>query len=216
MKAELIIFDLDGTLVDSFPGIRLGLNLALAELGLAEIDLEWVRRHVGRGADRLVAAAAAAAAGGRVEVSVMAERFRFHYGRIVVAHSPPYPGVDRSLRFLARKHRLAVASNKPIEWTGKLVESLGWRELMGAVVGPETVGAHKPDPAMIEAVLRMTGCDAASSLLVGDMPVDAETGRAAGIPVVGLTTGSASVEELRAAGCTIVLESMPDLVKWLE
>ena len=211
-RPELIIFDLDGTLVDSFPAIQLGLNRALQDLGLPQLDLAWVRRHVGRGASRLIEAAA----GGRCDAPELMGRFRHHYGLVVADSTPPYVGVERALATLSQSFTLAIASNKPLPWVDKLVDHLGWRQMMAAVVGPEAVGAHKPDPAMIRIVLERTDVSASRCLLVGDMPVDAETGANAGIPVVGVDTGSCSAAELVAAGCVDVIPGVPDLARWIE
>ena len=211
MKYKAIIFDLDGTLVDSFPGIRAGLNLALSDLGLPHRDLAWVRRHVGRGASRLIDAAASD--GG--DNDALTAAFRHHYGEALTDTTQPYPGVDGALIALAANHTLAIASNKPLRWVERLVDHLGWRGLMAAVVGPETTGAHKPDPAMIEAILEQTGRSTGESLLVGDMPVDAETGGNADIPVLGVATGSCSAKDLRAAGCIDVISGVPALPRWL-
>lgn len=209
-RYPLLIFDLDGTLVDSFPGITMGLNLALADFGLEPIDLDWVHRHVGRGARRLVAAAA----DDGVAPDELLARFNQRYSEVLLDSSPPLPGVDQTLRRLALDHTLAIASNKPLAWVEDLVTHIGWTELMAVVAGPETVGAHKPDPTMIEYILETTGYDPTDALLVGDMPIDAETGVNAGIPVVGVTTGAASRQTLVAAGCTTVLDSISDLNDW--
>jgi len=211
-ECRLIVFDLDGTLVDSFPGIRAGLNLALSDLGLPHRDLAWVRRHVGRGASRLIAAAAVRDG----DNDALMAAFRHHYGEVLTDTTQPYPGVDEALIALAVDHTLAIASNKPLRWVERLVDHLGWRPLMASVVGPETTGAHKPDPAMIEAILEQTGRSNTESLLVGDMPVDAETGGNAGIPVIGVATGSCSADDLRAAGCVDVISGVPALPRWLE
>jgi len=210
-ETRLIVFDLDGTLVDSFPGIRIGLNLALSDLGLPHRDLAWVRRHVGRGASRLIAAAA----GDGGDNDALMAAFRHHYGEVLTDTTRPYSGVDGALAALAADHTLAIASNKPLRWVERLVDHLGWRGLMASVVGPETTGAHKPDPAMIEAILEQTGRSTGESLLVGDMPVDAETGGNAGIPVIGVATGSCPADDLREAGCVDVISGVPALPRWL-
>ncbi|MCD4749849.1 MAG: HAD-IA family hydrolase [Thermoanaerobaculales bacterium] len=209
---RLIIFDLDGTLVDSFPGIRLGLNLALDEFGRPPVDLAWVRRHVGLGARRLIAAAA----GDGVGTDDLMARFRHHYDEVLCENSPPFPGTEEVLRELARNHTLAVASNKPIHWVEKLVAHHGWMPLMAAVEGPERAGAHKPDPSMVAKILATTGYDTTEAILVGDMPVDAETGRRAGVSVIGISTGAATAETLREAGCLKVLENISELPRLLE
>ena len=206
-----VIFDLDGTLVDSFPGIQLGLNRALAELGGSSRELDWVRRHVGRGARRL----SAAAAGREIDPEALLERFRHHYSDVLTDHTPPYEGVTETLRDMACRHALAIASNKPLHWVERLVDHLGWSAFMAAVVGPESAGAHKPDPAMIEVVLKKVDGRSGDALLVGDMPVDAATGANAGLPVVGVATGSTPREELLELGCVAVLDGVQQLPGWI-
>jgi len=209
-RPELLIFDLDGTLVDSFPGIHRALGLALEELGGAPRDLEWVRRHVGRGARALMVDAAVG-----LDPDELLDRFRVHYDSVVLAQTPPYAGVVHMLETLAPGHLLAIASNKPHRWVTGLVEHLGWGSLFAAVADPETAGVHKPDPAMVLAVLRRLGVAPDRALLVGDMPVDAETGRNAGVPVVGVTSGVADEATLLEAGCIAVLGSAASLPTWL-
>ena len=156
----------------------------------------------------------AAAADNGVEPDDLLMRFRQRYREVLLENSPPFPGVDEALRHLALDHTLAIASNKPLGWVEDLIAHIGWKEMMSIVAGPETVGAHKPDPKMLKYILRATGHCAADTLLIGDMPVDAETGYNAGISVIGVTTGAASREDLLAAGCTEVLESVTDLARW--
>lgn len=208
LRFPILIFDLDGTLIDSFPGIQLGLNMALADHGLDPVDLDWVYAHVGWGTRPLVTAAI----DNGVTADELLATFMRRYQEVVLDHSPPFPGADAALRRLAKDHTLAVASNKPLVWVEGLVARHGWTELMAVVAGPETVGAHKPNPLMIDFILSSTNHSKTDGLLIGDMPVDVETGLNAGIPVVGVTTGSSSREVLMAAGCTAVLKSVADLV----
>ncbi len=213
-RTRAILLDMDGTLVDSFPGITEALNRALEREGLPPVDPEWVRQHVGRGSPALVADAARR--GGAPErAEALLEGFREAYGAIFLASSPPFPGVEEVLRELARDHLLAVISNKPLDWTLRLVEHLGWGELFSAVEGPESAGARKPDPAMVRAVLDPRGIGPGEALVVGDMEVDVETGRAAGVPVVGVACGARSPEVLLAAGATVVLPDVAALPGWL-
>jgi phosphoglycolate phosphatase len=209
---RLVIFDLDGTLVDSFAGIHHALDLALSDLDGPARDLEWVRRHVGRGVKALMADAA-----GGLDQDELLRRFRVHYDRSVVEMTTPFPGVDSMLAAVAKTHRIAIASNKPLRWVHKLVHHLGWDPGIAAMVAPESVnGVRKPDPAMVLAVFERLGIGPDRALMVGDMPIDAETGRAAGIPVVGVTTGIADHQTLQEAGCVAVLESAADLAAWLK
>ncbi len=209
-RYPLLIFDLDGTLIDSFPAIELGLNLALAEFDLAPIDLEWIHRNVGRGAKKLVGAVQS----NGIPPEKILNRFKQRFHEVHLENSPPFDGVNETLHRLAENHTLAIASNKPLVWVEELLGHHGWTALMTVIAGPETVDAHKPDPKMLRHILEATGYSSTDALFVGDMPVDAETGYNAGISVIGVTTGAASREDLLAAGCTEVLESVTDLARW--
>jgi len=208
---DLLIFDMDGTLIDSFPGILTALNRALEELHLPGVDLQWVRRHVGRGASKLIASAS----GGRIEPEDLHRVFRRHYGEAIVEQSRPFPGVEDTLKNLGKDHRLGLASNKPDRWIFEVLEDLEWKELFCSIMGPEAAGAHKPHPEMIDKILRECAIPKERSILIGDMPIDAETGKNAGIPVLGVSCGAAEPEELLDAGCIEVLSSVVELPTWL-
>ncbi len=214
-RPGVILLDMDGTLVDSFPGITEALNIALEDEGMSPVDLPWVREHVGRGARALVEDAARR--GGAPErAGALLEAFRSAYGELFLHRSPPFPGVEATLRELGQGHRLAVISNKPLDWTLRLVEHLGWGDLFAAVEGPESAGARKPDPAMVHAVLGPLGLSPWEALVVGDMEVDVETGLAAGTPVVGVSCGARPAEALLGAGAVAVLPDLTALPSWLE
>ncbi len=214
-KPELILLDLDGTLVDSFPAITAALNEALAARSLKPVDLDWVRRHVGRGA-RALLADALPGPGDEAAVADLLRGFRQSYERLFLDATPPLPGVPETLQILARRAPLALVTNKPDAWAAALIDHLGWRPLFAAVQGPEAAGARKPDPAMVSRALGAVDARASNALLVGDMEVDVETARNAGVPMVAVATGARSAAELAAAGAPAVLERLSRLPAWLD
>ncbi|HUK11984.1 MAG TPA: HAD hydrolase-like protein [Thermoanaerobaculaceae bacterium] len=211
-----LLFDLDGTLADSFAGIRKALNRALAEAGLPAHDLDWVRRHVGRGAAALVRDAAGPDATDAVAAALRA-RFERVYEEIFLAETPAYPDVAEVLASTAGRTggRVAVISNKYEPLSRALLAHWGVAGSVAAVVGPDTFGVRKPDPGTVLPVLAGFGVAPGDALLVGDMEVDAATGRAAGVPVVGVRGESTTPEALRAAGMVAVLDRLGDLPAWL-
>jgi len=211
---DLILLDLDGTLVDSFPAITKALKRALGAFGAPPVGLAWVRRHVGRGARALVTEAAATA-GETLDIDRLLDAFRSAYEALHLLETPPFPGVDSTLRELASSSTLALVSNKPVVWSRELLRHLGWEQLFAAVEGPETAGTRKPDPAMVRRVLHALGTEPGRSLLVGDMEVDVETARAAGVPMVAVASGARSGTELREAGAGVVLQDLTRLPEWL-
>jgi len=150
-----------------------------------------------------------------VDIDRLLETFRSAYEELHLRKTPPLPGVDATLRELAARSPLALVSNKPIAWSRDLLRHLEWAPLFAAIEGPETAGARKPDPAMVHRALRTVGVEASQALLVGDMEVDVETARAAGVPLVAVASGARSEAELLSAGARIVLPSLRHLPEWL-
>jgi phosphoglycolate phosphatase len=211
-----VLFDLDGTLADSFAGIRLALNAALAEEGCPQRDLEWVRRHVGRGALELVRDAAAGGAAG-TPLAMLTARYLEIYRATYLECTPPCADAAAVLEFVAvgTAGRLAVVSNKDEELSRLWLRHAGLERHVRVVVGPDTYGVRKPDPGAVLPVLRGFGVAPGEALLVGDMVVDAAAGAAIGMPVVGVAADPAAADALRAAGAAAVLGRLGELPGWL-
>lgn len=205
-----VVFDLDGTLVDSFGAIARSVNRARSAFGLSPMGEPDVRRIVGRGLESLMADVVGP---DRVEEGV--KLFREHYARVFADETTALPGAEETVRTLhGRGYRLAVASNKPARFGAPILERLGMLPYVRAVEGPDTAGATKPDPAILGACLRGMGVRPAETLYVGDMVLDVETADRAGIDVVLVPGGASGAEELRETG-RAVLESIVDLLELL-
>lgn len=191
-----LVFDLDGTLVDSYEAIARSLNHARREAGLSAIGTDTVRGHVGRGLESLVEDLVPGAA---VELSV--RRFRERYAQVYAEDTRALPDVPDTVEALGRRGiPMAVASNKPARFGEPILEALGMRRWFRSVHGPDTVGATKPHPAMLRRAITDLGVDAADVLYVGDMPLDVETADRAGVRVALVATGSCDVSTLLATG----------------
>jgi phosphoglycolate phosphatase len=212
-----IVFDLDGTLIDSYEAITASLNEAMAQLGRAPQPLDRVRLMVGRGLETLMARALGVDA--EAGVPLIAEGvsvFRRHYDRICVDRTRLLPDVGETLRALrARGYRMAVATNKPSYFARRLLDALGVGAHLDAVLGPDLVSHHKPHPEMVLAALGAMGLAPSEAVYVGDMEIDVETARAAGMRVVVLPTGSCDLASLRGAGADLVIESFSTLLDLL-
>ncbi len=213
MWPRAILLDLDGTLVDSFPALGMALDSALARLGRPPMPSGWVAEHVGHGLAALLASVLPVADG--AERARLDAAFRQTYEAIFLAATPAMPGVGAALPRLARRAALAVVSNKPVAWSRCLVAHLGWSDPIRIVVGPETAGATKPAPATVDAALLALGATRGDALMVGDMPVDVATGRAAAVPVVGVHQDAATRRALVAAGALAALPGVSALPAWL-
>ena len=205
-----VVFDLDGTLVDGYQGITSGVNAARAAFGLPALTVDDVRGRVGHGLSHLmddVVGPERAAAG--------AEIFRSVYDRVCEVETRPAPDLAATLAALsARGLRMSVASNKPAAYSIRILERLDVRSHFDTIEGPETAGGVKPDPAMILACLRAMNLRNDQAIYVGDMVLDSEAGRRAGIDVVLVAGGSSSDEALRRTGWP-VLGALGDILEVL-
>jgi len=206
-----ILFDLDGTLVDSFPAIHQSLVAAMRGTGVTPWDLTTTTRHVGRGIEHLVENAVGSDNKGRA-----LEIFRRDYGQHCLERSFLLPSVSGTLpRLRAAGYRLAVATNKPLSFTRRILEHLGISPLFDCIAGPELVTHLKPHPAMIEFIREELGAEARQCLYAGDMPLDAETAGRAGVDCVLIATGAHTRPELERLVTVPVLDNFSQVAAYL-
>lgn len=208
-----IIFDLDGTLLDSAPDIHHCLNAALEPFGKEPLSLATVRSFIGRGAPTLVERACAARSVPVSDVAEVLDRFLARYDS-AVDRTRPYPGIYETLDTLAlRGHELAICTNKPIRPALFVLEHFDLSRRMKAVFGGDSLPERKPDPGVLRAAMKALSSN--SCIFVGDSETDCETAAAAGVPFVLFTEGyrQAQVRDLdhRAA-----FERWSDLPEILE
>jgi phosphoglycolate phosphatase len=202
MTAPLILFDLDGTLVDSAPDIARALNATMAEVGVPALPVARVVRCVGDGATRLVERAlppGASDAPAYPEVPDLVTRFRRHYAAAICVESRPYPGIVDVLTELAGAGTpMAVLTNKPGDLARSLLRALALDRFFDDVIGDGDGWARKPAPDGARAILARHGVPAAAALVVGDGVPDLRLGRAAGCPVAAVTWGYTARHDLEA------------------
>jgi phosphoglycolate phosphatase len=216
MMFPLILFDLDGTLVDSAPDIAAALNAALAEAGHPTVPAPIVVGYVGDGATKLVERAIAPEERerpGRDEVPDLVERFRHHYAAHVCVRSRLYPDVAETLAQLAEAGvRMAVLTNKPGGLARALLRALALDRFFGDVVGDGDGFPRKPSPEAALHLLARAGVAPDRALVVGDGLADIRVGRAAGCPVAAATWGYTERDVLAAERPDFVLESAAEIV----
>lgn len=193
--ARAIIFDLDGTLVDSLDDIVLHLNATLAERGLPAHSRAEIGAWVGHGAEQLVRRAIADPV---VAVEALAA-FRAHYRARPVVQTRLYDGLADVLDRLATGRTLAVLSNKPHELTVAVAGALLGRWPFAVIAGQRAGKPHKPDPAALLDVVAELAIDPRACVMVGDSEVDIATARAAGVPGIAVSWGLRSLTVLEAA-----------------
>jgi phosphoglycolate phosphatase len=212
-----LVFDLDGTLIDSAPDLHRCLNAVLAEQGRAGVSLADIRAMVGDGAAKLVERGFADT-GAAVEPAALPElvqRFLLHYsaGRHALTHA--FPGVADTLAALReRGYRLGVCTNKPYGPTMEILETLGLTGYFGAVTGGDSLPVRKPDPGHLLGTLDLLGATAARAVMIGDSANDVAVARAAGVPAIVVRYGytRTPVEEL---GADAIIERFDEIIPWL-
>lgn len=195
MKDAAIIFDLDGTLVDTAPDLLHATNHIMARHGVAPVDLEVIRHAVGRGA-RMMIDTALASHGlrlGAAELNLYVAEFLDYYGRNIAVDSRPFPGAEDALRALSeRGARLGVCTNKNEGLARKALAELRLDHLFGAVLGGDSLPVRKPHPRHMLAAIEAVGGSPKAALMVGDSAPDIEAAKAAGVPVIAVSFGYSS------------------------
>lgn len=196
---QLVIFDLDGTLLNTIADLAQSTNHALQALGYPTHTVEAYNMMVGNGINKLLERALPEAERSEENVLRMRSHFIPHYDVHNADRSLPYPGIEPLLQELqGRGIQLAVASNKYQAATEKLVAHYFPSIHFAAVLGQREGIAVKPDPQIVKDILRTTGTPREDVLYVGDSGVDMQTARNAGVEACGVTWGFRSREELAA------------------
>jgi phosphoglycolate phosphatase len=194
---KLVLFDLDGTLVDSAPDIAGALNAALVELGHAPHPLPVVTSYVGDGAAKLVERAAGPT--GEVDQALLLERFKAQYAANICLQTRPYPGiVDVLAAYRASGTPVAVVTNKPGGLARTLLRALALDTAFTTILGDGDGFPRKPDPAIALHACTRHGVSPADTLFVGDGIPDLQIARAANIPVAAALWGYTPLPALKA------------------
>jgi phosphoglycolate phosphatase len=221
-----IVFDLDGTLVDTAPDLVNALNFVLGREGLPAIPPASARNMIGAGARRMIERGLELEdrTTSVADITRLTGDFVDHYAAHIADESRPFEGLEGALDVLAANgFRFAVCTNK-LEWLSKLLlDRLGLSGRFAAICGADTFGVSKPDPAILQQTVARAGGELASSIMVGDAGPDIGVARRAGIPVIGVAFGYTEVpiadlkpdrlinhmRELPAAVESLMLERSP-------
>lgn len=179
VRPAALVFDLDGTLIDSRLDITTAINRTRDELGLPPLVLEQVVTMVGEGA-RLLVERALGPEFPPDRVDQALARYLDHYWAVCLETTRPYPGIEETLGALSERYPLALLSNKGEALSRRILDGLGLSRHFREVLGGDSLPTRKPDPAGLLLLAKRFGVPAGDLLLVGDTWVDAETARAAG------------------------------------
>lgn len=219
-SSRIVVFDLDGTLVDTAPDLINALNFVLGREGMPPVPLKLARNMIGQGARRLIERGLEL--DGRqmsiAEISRLLADFIDYYAANIAVESRPFEGLEDALDELAaRGFRLAVCTNK-LEWLSKrLLDQLGLTPRFSAICGADTFGVSKPDPAILRQTIAQAGGDAQAAIMVGDAGPDVGVARRAGVPVIGVGFGYTDVPiaELKPDRLIDHMRDLPEAVESL-
>lgn len=216
----LVIFDLDGTLIDSVPDIAVAVDATLDELNRPAVGETQVRAWVGNGAARLLHRALTGEMQGEAEPEQFERAmaaFGRHYSQRLWQASACYPGVPEVLGQLReRGARLACVTNKPERFTQPLLEQTGLEAYFELILAGDSLPAKKPDPLPLLTAMERCGATPESTLMVGDSASDVGAARAAGVGVACLSYGYNHGSDVRELNPDQVFDSLFELMNWLE
>jgi len=206
--AELFLFDLDGTLADTKGDLALAVNLTFADLGLPPLPESVIAGYVGDGVRKLIAHALGESGAPRYPEAL--RLFRGHYLGHLLDTTRLYPGMTALLERLSGKKRVVV-TNKPMEYTSKILRGLGAQDAFDLVIGSDSETPLKPDPHMIRRALDHFGLPADLTVMVGDGVNDILAARAVAVRSCAVGYGLAPAEALRSAGPDYFCATVDDL-----
>lgn len=217
-EIQLLVFDLDGTLIDSKADLAASVNATLDHLGRAPIDDDTLASYVGDGAPALITRALGPGATGD-EIERGLEFFLRYYRHHNLDHTTLYPGVREALHKLANgtnspERILGILSNKPVYPSRDIVQGLGLSRLFRFVYGGNSFETKKPDPAGLNYILEQTGIAPSAAMMVGDSDVDILTGVNSGAWTCAVTHGFGNLR-LDTNPPDLVVSSLPELAKVL-
>jgi len=213
MRGTTLVFDLDGTLIDTAPDLIGSVNHMLAGLRLAAVDAHLIRPEISFGARRMLEKALAIrdVRLGEAELDRLYADYLVHYERHIARESRPFPGLLAALdRLQQRGARLAVCTNK---WEGlarSLLGQLGLLDRFAAITGRDTFAVYKPDPAHLLGTIALAGGEAGHAVMIGDSDTDIRTAKAAGVPVVAVSFGYTDIS-VRELGADRVIDDFAEL-----
>jgi phosphoglycolate phosphatase len=191
-SARTVVFDLDGTLVDTAPDLINALNFVLDREGLSPVPQHSARNMIGTGARRLIERGLELEGRslGFNDITRLTNDFIDYYAAHIAELSRPFEGLESALDDLgALGYRFAVCTNK-LEWLSKLLlDQLGLSSRFSAICGADTFGVSKPDPVILQQTIARAGGELSSAIMVGDAGPDIGVARRAGVPVIGVEFG---------------------------
>ncbi len=215
MTRDLLIFDLDGTLIDSSMDIAWAANKTLIQMGYKEETPEHIKDNIGWGVKVLLERLMPNE--GPEKITSGREKFLEFYSSHLIVDTYLYPGVTETIsHFREKGKKMAIVTNKPERLSNRILERFGLSENFQMVVGGDTLPTRKPDPAPILKVIGDMRIEPERAVFIGDSPIDGETGKKAGVFTIGVPYGYHGNVRLIDAGFNLVVRDFPELKAVIE
>lgn len=212
---ELVLLDLDGTLVDSIPDLANAVNKTLLEFSIAEREINSIRNWVGNGVEKLLHRAISNDIDGTAEPGLFEQAFPIFmdiYSKNMCAVSYCYPGVREGIDFLKDNDiKLGCVTNKSGRFVGPILQQLGLMDDMSIIIAGDTLPRKKPDPLPLLHAASVFEADPESSLMIGDSVTDVKAARAANFQIICVSYGYNHGNDIRDTNPDAVVDSLADL-----
>lgn len=219
INKALLIFDLDGTLIDSVPDIADAVNRTLSDLGRQNFDEQTIRNWVGNGAKVLIERALKASQNDELDVNTVEQALGYffaHYAKQTCQKTVAYQDVNKGLQDLHKAgFVLAIVTNKPAEFVPAILQTLGWQELFACVLGGDSLPVKKPDPTPLLFTCEKLQFSTANSYMIGDSKNDVLAGKNAGIKTLALSYGYNYGQDIRDFSPDETFDNFADLTDYL-
>lgn len=211
-QPQVLLFDLDGTLIDSVPDLASAVDQTLKHANLPPVGESLVRGWVGNGARKLLERALNHAQSD-ADLDALLPVFFEAYENCCAEHTVAYPGVEAALEHWYQAGiRLACVTNKPERFAVKIIRHFGWDRVMPVVLGGDSLPQRKPSPEPLWAACERLGIDRANAIMVGDSVNDVQAARAAGMPVIAVPYGYNYGSDIREAKPDLVVNQLDELI----
>ena len=207
-KISLFVYDFDGTLVDTFEDIASSVNLTLAEMNLRSLKRETIRGNIGSGVVNLMTRSLTESGCNDTEKAV--SLFREHYNRHLLDKTKLYPNGREIVEHFSNKKN-TILSNKPIAFIKKILEAMNFLPSFDSILGGDSLDEQKPNPKGLQFLMKKYNCPAEKVLMIGDNPIDVETGKRAGVITCGVTYGLGDPNSLRDSKPNFLIDNLSEL-----
>ena len=207
-KISLLVYDFDGTLVDTLEDLADSVNRTLIEMNLSTLSQETIRSNIGDGVAKLMSRSLMSSGCKDVETAITL--FLKHYSNHLLDQTAFYPGGREIVEYYSGKKN-AILSNKPVAFIEKILEALNFLRPFDYIMGGDSLDVNKPDPKGLQLLMSELNCPEKQVVMIGDSAVDIKTGKQAGVMTCGVTCGLGNSASLLDSKPDYLIDNLSDL-----